>query len=120
MSLACAAFAYRAGHVSADRQATFWCYFGLECGQQHCGLAGGQQYGWCRQSRVAVPRPIQLLLLARVLLVTNDSFRSSGTDHPKVSLASLMLPIISNTACHLKYCLSSLLLISSNNVKCHQ
>lgn len=88
MSLACAAFAYGAGYVSADRQATFWCDFGLERSQQHCGLAGGQQYGWCRQSRVAVPRPIQLLLLAGVLLVTNDSFCSSGIDHPKVSLSS--------------------------------
>lgn len=27
---------------SADRQATLWCNFGLERGQQHCGVAGCQ------------------------------------------------------------------------------
>ena len=86
VSLACVAFPYGAGCVSADRQATFWCYFGLECGQQHCGVACGQQYGWRRQPRVAVPRPIQLLLLAWVLSVADDSFCSPGTDHTQVTL----------------------------------
>lgn len=47
-------------------------------------MAGRQQYGWCRQSRVAVSRPVQLLLLAGLLLAANDSVRSPGLDYTKV------------------------------------
>ena len=75
------------GLYSADRQATLWCDSGLERGLQHCRVAGCQQHGWCRQSRVTISGPLQLLLLVGILLTANDSLCASGLDHTQVILA---------------------------------